>query len=386
MKILIIHNSYSQQGGEESVVAFQQKLLEENGHQVNLYSRDYDEMKKWWFGRIGGFFSTVFNPRSIKDLRRIIRVFQPEVAILHNLFPIISPAIIPFLKKNNIRTVQILHNYRLLCPIGTFFTNGQICEKCIGKGREWHCLINRCNGGSFFQSLSYTFRHLIVRKFGYFKSVEKFIALSHFQKTKLVSNGFDDSKIAVIPNSFFSTITETIPFENRTYIGFVGRLSREKGILDFIHLASLMPDVEFRVAGKKSSFIANAFIPENIKFEGFLGVTQLKDFYSNAKVIVFPSRWYEGFPMTLLEAFSCMTPVIVYNLSVMPEIVEDGKEGFVVEVGDTQKIREKIACLLTDEKTWTKLSENSRNKYLTTYSVQSYYHKFMLVISKNSNY
>jgi len=384
MKILIIHNNYSQRGGEETVVAFQQRLLEENGHQVQLYTRDYNEMKRWWLGRGGGLFTALYNPRSIKDLRKIIQTFQPEVAILHNLFPIISPAIIPFLKKQNVRTIQMLHNYRLLCPIGTFYTNGEICEKCTEKCREWHCLIERCNGG-FFQSLSFTLRSMVARKRNYFGAVDELIASSNFQKNKLIANGFDGSKISVIPNSFFADIVgdenfrplHASPNEPRNFIGFAGRLAPEKGIFDFIELAHLMPNYEFRVVGKRTAVLDGIDIPENLKFEGFLDALQLRNFYRSAKVFVFPSRWYEGFPFALLESLICKTPTIVYNLSVMPEIIEDGKEGFVVEIGDIQKIAEHINNLFSDEQLWTKLSENALRKYEDKYSVKSYYDKLI---------
>ncbi len=376
MRILIIHNNYSQQGGEETVVAFQQKILQENGHHVFLYTRDYQEMKHWWFGKSGGTFSALYNPRSIRDLRKIIRTFQPEVAILHNLFPVISPAIIPFLRKQGVRIVQILHNYRLLCPMGTFFTKGQICEQCTQKGREWNCVKNRCNGG-LFKSFSYTLRNWVARKLHYFDAVDRFIALSDFQKNKLISNGFDASKISVIPNSLDVETSSGVPFAQRDFIGFAGRLTREKGIFDFIELARLMPNYEFCVAGKQTPVLDSVNMPQNLKFEGFLNAEQLKNFYCRAKVIVFPSRWYEGFPMTLLEAFSTKTPVITYNLSVMPEIVENNKEGYVVDVGDIQKMAEYIMRLFNDEQLWTKLSENALQKYAHEYSVQSYYDKLI---------
>jgi len=381
MKILIIHNNYSQKGGEEAVVAFQQKILEANGHQVKLYIRDYNEMKSWRFGRVSGMFSALYNPVSMQDLKKIIQTFHPEVAILHNLFPIISPAIIPFLKKNKIRTVQILHNYRLLCPIGTFYTNGQICEKCAGRGREWNCLRNRCNGG-FFQSLSFTVRSLIARKLNYFDAVDQFVALSNFQKNKLISNGFDESLITVIPNGLSSTI-EIEPDEvKRDFVGFAGRLTPEKGIFDFIELARLMPDYEFRIAGKQTAILDTVDIPHNLIFEGFLDASQLRNFYCRAKVIVFPSRWYEGFPMTLLEAFSAKTPVITYNLAVMPEIVANGKEGFIVEIGDIQKISEIINRLFSDYQLWKEISENALHKFERQYSVQSYYDKIIYECQK----
>jgi len=230
--------------------------------------------------------------------------------------------------------------------------------------------------------LSFTMRSLAARKLNYFGAVDRFVALSDFQKNKLTANGFDESKISVIPNSIeHFDVDQKTKASKREFIGFAARLTPEKGILDFIQLARLMPDYEFRVAGKQTSMLDNVDIPGNLKFEGFLDAGMLRNFYNNAKVIVFPSRWYEGFPMTLLEAFSCKTPLIVYNLSVMPEVVEDGKDGFVVEIGDIQKISEKISLLFNDHQLWTKLSENAFYKSEIKYSVQSYYDKLILLLS-----
>ncbi|HQQ21686.1 MAG TPA: glycosyltransferase family 1 protein, partial [Bacteroidales bacterium] len=176
MKVLIIHNYYSQRGGEETVVEFQKQLFEKNGDQVQLYTRNYAEMEKWWLGKIGGTFTSIYNSRSRKELAQVIEEFKPDMAILHNLYPIISPSIIRFLSKKGVKVVQVLHNYRLFCPIGLFFVNNKICHKCLGKGREWNCTHNRCNGG-WLESLSYSIRAYFVRKLRYFHKVDHFLAL-----------------------------------------------------------------------------------------------------------------------------------------------------------------------------------------------------------------
>ena len=102
MNILIIHNIYSKIGGEEKVVEFQKQLLESKGHNVIVYYRNYNEMNSWFFGKIGGLFTSIFNSRSIKDVKKIIKDFNPHISILHNLFPIISPAIINLLKSKRV--------------------------------------------------------------------------------------------------------------------------------------------------------------------------------------------------------------------------------------------------------------------------------------------
>jgi glycosyltransferase involved in cell wall biosynthesis len=385
MNTLIIHNEYSIRGGEESVVAFQKQLLEAHGHKVILYTRKYEEMKKWLFGKYWGTFTAIFNPKSRRDLKKIIEKEKPDVALLHNLFPIISPSIIPFFKRKNIRVLQIVHNYRLLCPTGLFYHNGEICEKCTGKWREWNCVKNRCNGG-LLGSFSFFLRAFFTRKFGYYNDVDLFLALTNFQKNKLVANGFDADKIKVLPNSYQPnnkmkrSQSEVEASKSNYAIGFIGRLTFEKGFLDFIEMAQRMPQQQFIVAGDHSKTM-NSFptvqIPPNITFLGLLSAEQLPEFYNTCKVVLFLSKLYEGFPMILLESMSNGVPVIVYNLAAMPEIIENEKEGFVVEISDFEAIVKKVNLLFQDDTLYKKLSANCIKKFTEYYTPEKYYERLM---------
>lgn len=379
MNILIIHNIYSSKGGEEGVVYFQKKLLEKKGNKVYLYTRDYSEMNNWLFGRYWGFVTSIFNARSRKDIKKIITSFNPQVAILHNLFPIISPSIIPFLNKNNIVIWQIIHNYRLFCPIGIFFNKGQICEKCLNKGKEWNCFSNNC-ANSYLASFSMTIRGLCTRKLKYYDKVDYFYTLSLFQKQKLIDNGISKDKIKFLANTYLPQESfEEVNFEEKQYISFVGRLTKEKGLFDFIELAKQMPQYSFMVAGEKTKEIENIDLPDNIQFEGFLNQMQMVKFYKKSKLILFLSRWYEGFPLVLLEAMYYFTPLIVNNLSVMAEVVENKKEGFVVDIGDLSSIKQHIEEVFNNKEFYKILSFNSRRKYEDKYSVEKYYNRLMQI-------
>lgn len=378
MNILIIHNIYSKLGGEEKVVEFQKQLLESKGHNVRVYYRNYSEMNSWFLGKVGGLFTSVYNPRSIKDLKEIVKEFKPKIAILHNLFPIISPAIIKFLRKKEVKTYQTVHNYRLLCPIGIFFSKGNICEKCTKGMREWNCLINNCTE-NYFASFSFSLRGFLVRKLKYYKSVDLFFPMSDFQKQKLIDNGFLESKMIYLPNSFSNDELYNLKLDisEKKYIGFVGRLTKEKGFFDFITLAKKMHEFEFRVAGEKTKEIDLLTIPQNVKFDGFLSEDDLMQFYQRCRVILFLSRWYEGFPLVLLESMYNYTPIIVNNLAVMPEVVDDGKEGFVVEIGDLYLVEKKIRKLYASEEKYSQICYNCRKKVDDNYSSELYYRRLI---------
>jgi len=383
MNILIIHNYYSIQGGEESVVAFQKKLLESKGHDVIVYSRNYHEMEQWKLGKIGGLVTSIYNRKSINDINKILDDFNPEIALLHNLFPIISPAIIPFLKKKGVRVYQIIHNYRLFCPIGLFYRDHHICYDCLKFGREWNCLFHKCNQ-SLAASFSYSCRAYFVRKLNYFRSVSKFLVLSDFQKQMLIDNGYKNNPIEVIPNSFIPKTNinlDQINISKKVKIGFVGRLTKEKGFYDFVEIAKRYPQYQFQVAGDNSQLDHSINIPSNIELKGLLNQDQLTEFYANTKVMLFLSRWYEGFPMVLLEAMHYCTPLIVTNLGVMPEVIEHEINGFVVNVGDYEAIGKRIQMIYTNEDQYFEFAKKSKKRSEEFYSSDCYYERLMLAVS-----
>lgn len=380
MNILIVHNYYSVQGGEESVVAFQKKLLESKGHDVVVYSRNYHEMEQWKLGKIGGLMTSIYNRKSINDINKILDDFNPEIALIHNLFPIISPAIIPFLKKKGVRVYQVIHNYRLFCPIGIFYRNHHICHDCLKFGREWNCLIHKCNQ-SLAASFSYSCRAYFVRKLNYFKSVSKFLVLSDFQKQMILKSKLGKIPIEIIPNALLTE--KPISFDNvnltsKHYIGFVGRLTEEKGVHEFIKLAELLPNYEFHIAGNQDKSLT---FPKNVFFEGFLNNKELKDFYQKSKLIIVPSKWIEVFGLVIIEAFSNYTPVIASNIGGIVDIVEHEKNGYLVNVGDVNAMKDHIVEIFQDDDKYKIMSKNAFNTYFTKYSSERYYERLMLAVS-----
>jgi len=387
MNILIIHNYYSIQGGEESVVDFQKKLLEEKGHKVELYTRNYHEMKDWKFGKIGGMFTSVYNKKSFDDLETILDQFMPEVAILHNLYPIISPAIIPFLKEKGVRVYQVVHNYRLFCPIGIFYNKHRICHKCLHAGREWNCLIHNCNK-SFLGSFSFALRAFLVRKLNYFKQVSKFLVLSDFQKQMILKSDLGTIPIEIIPNSISvkkQLSLEEVDLKTKQNIGFVGRLTKEKGFEDFIEIAKKMPQYSFCVAGDYSKLDSKIKIPKNLHFEGVLTHEELSDFYQKCRVILFLSHWYEGFPMVLLESMHYYTPLIVTNLGVMPEVIQHNVNGYVVKAGDLESIQKHVEMIFDDDTQYIEFIKNGKQRAEEFYSTERYYERLMLAITEGNN-
>lgn len=377
MKFLIIHNRYSRSGGEEGVVVLQQQLLESRGHTVQLYERSYDEIHTWHFGRVTSLFSSLYNRRSVLDIREIVHREHPDVAIIHNLFPVISPAILPELRKARVRVLMILHNYRLVCPTGIFHTRDAICERCGNSvGREWNCLTHRCEG-SLPGSFAYALRGWWSRHMGYFsQNVDRFLALTSFQRDRLSNyTGIPIERFAIVPNCIDP---KTMPApsaqrpDTRPYIAYAGRLSREKGIDLLFDTARHLPDIEFRVAGQTAEDYTLPPIPDNVTLLGQLDKQRLANLYAGARAAVITSRWYEGFPLSVIEAMYYGTPVVVPDLAGMPEIVDDGTCGLLYPTGSTSALTEKLRQLIEHPEHAATLGEKGRNRVQTCYNPDVY--------------
>lgn len=152
--ILIVHNYYQIPGGEDTVVANEKKMLEKHGHKVILYSRNNAELKQ--MSKIQKAFlpiTTVFNPRTYRDIKKLIGEEKIEVVHVHNTLNLVSPAVYYAARRMRVPVVQTIHNFRLLCPGATFYRDGHICEDCVEYGLK--CAVKHsCYRESKIQTLA----------------------------------------------------------------------------------------------------------------------------------------------------------------------------------------------------------------------------------------
>lgn len=367
---MIIHNPYSKMGGEESVVISQSEILRAHGHEVILYERGYNEMKSWRFGRLSSFFSALYNRRSVHQVKAIIKAEKPDIALIHNLYPVISPAVLTVLKRGGVKTIMTLHNFRLICPTGLFFRHGKICERCGKSGlREWNCALWRCEG-SYFGSFAYALRGYWARKMGYYiDNIDLFCPVSDFQLQKLASYGIPAQRMAVIENPVhFSIHTDVIEREN--FVAFVGRLTVEKGSELLFRAAKMLPGVRFKVAGDVLCSTKN--MPANVELIGFLNRDELDSLYRRARIIISTSICYETFGLVVAEAMAAGAVGIVPQLAAMTELVDGGRVGVTYEAGSAECLGRAIADVMSDTALSERLSKEGARYITEKYSAESY--------------
>lgn len=332
-RILQVHNHYQIPGGEDTVVANEKKMLENHGHKVILYSRNNSELKS--ITRLQKLmipFITVFNPRTYRDVKKLIKNEHIDIVHVHNTLTLISPSVYYAARAMNVPVVQTIHNFRLLCPNATFYRNGHICEDCVSKGLL--CAVkHNCYRDSKFQTLACVICAKIHRMTGIYKS-NNYICLTEFNKEKLLQlKQIQTNRVFVKPNFVESTVEKIVPYRQRhNQFIFVGRIDELKGIDILFEAWKQMgisaPKLIVCGIGPMEDwcrrFIKNNNV--NIEMRGFVPNKEAKQLIANSRALILPTRWYEGFPMTIVEAYSMGTPVICSDI---------GNAGSLIKIGTT---------------------------------------------------
>ncbi|WP_282781810.1 glycosyltransferase family 4 protein [Phaeodactylibacter xiamenensis] len=372
MKILFIHNDYFRFSGEEHAAEGLAGLLTQAGHQVDWYRRSSAELGNSFAQKIKAFGTGVYNPVAVREVLSKIEDVQPDIVQIQNLYPLISPAILKPIKKKGIPVVMRCPNYRLFCPNGLHLTpQGEVCESCLGRGKELNCIRKNCES-NLLKSTGYALRNYVARTYWSLREqVDVFIVQSEFQKRKFISNGIPGSKISILPGlSPELTVPPTDLTEESKLVTFVGRASREKGILEFVQAASQLPNIRFAVAGNISAEVAHLpeQSPSNIKWMGFLNSKELDHLYQQSRIIVIPSKWYEGFPNVITRAMMHKRPVITSNIGAMQSIIDHEKNGLLTPPGNSAALQEAIKHLYSDIARCQQLGLNGHAKATRLYS------------------
>ncbi|WP_300805573.1 glycosyltransferase family 4 protein [uncultured Duncaniella sp.] len=406
MKILIVHNEYGKYSGEEAVVDKMVGIFSGLGHEVAQLRMSTAGARESLTGKMRGFISGIWCPSGVRAMREALRREKPDVVNVHNLYPFISPAALRECRKAGVPVIMTIHNFRLICPTGLFMRDGAPCELCLNRGNEWGCVKYNCEH-SLLKSAGYAARNAVARlRRHYMDCVDLYACITDFQRRKLTEAGFPADRLHLIPNSVDlpDEVTEEITDEvtdaterawhagcaattvaesPEPYVAFCGRISREKGIDLIIEAARRNPDIPFRLAGAVADPNLVADIPANISLSGYLTGTALNDFYRNARFMVMASRWYEGFPMAILEAARHHKATIGPDHGGFTEIIGTGTEsiGSLFTPGDADTLSREIRTLWDNPDRAKALGEAAHTKLRTRYSTPVIAQKWQKLLS-----
>lgn len=375
MRILQINNHEQIGGGSERVFQLTTKLLLDKGHEVASIScgaHSFDGRKHSVLLPHNGYMGSspletarnirdfVYRPETVEATRKLVKDFQPEIAHLHIFYGQLSSSVLSTLAELKIPCVMTVHEYRMLCPVSTLYTerNG-VCERCAG-GSKLNALLGRCNRESLPASgLSVIEAWVRDIFFPYDKLISHFFMVSRFclekhaqyssviaKKSSVLYNFVRDTDCTAQPQA----VNADAPFL------YCGRMSREKGISLLCDAFAQRPQLELRIAGAgplAAELKSRYSIYPNIKFLGKLQSSQLKAELAAARFSIAPSEWYENNPMAILESFALGTPVLGAAIGGIPELVTPEKTGYLFSPSD-------LSSLLAALDKATKVSSDQR--------------------------
>jgi glycosyltransferase involved in cell wall biosynthesis len=380
MKILSVHNSYQNPGGEDQVFAQETDLLRSHGHEVLLYRASNDQVKGK--NRLVLLGDTIWNKQIHAELRALIHRETPDIVHVHNTFPVISPAVYYAANEEGIPVVQTLHNYRMLCPAATLFRDGHVCEECLGKRIPWPGVVHACYRGSRLTTAAAA-AMLATHNYKetWSKTVSAYIALTDFARNKFIQGGFPEEKIFIKPNYLQS---DPRPGEGRgNYAFFVGRLTPEKGIETMLaawkEIGHELP-LQMAGDGPLAPEVQKASREmESVTWLKYLPRAEILERMKNASVLILPSTWYEGFPMIVAEAFAAGLPVIASNLGSLSSIVDHHRTGLHFEAGQASSLVEAVRWWLAHPAEAILMRSQARLEYETRYTAEVNYQQLMQI-------
>jgi len=374
MKILLIHNKYQQAGGEDLVFESEGELLARYNHLVERLIFDNKEIKTN-IDKILSGLKGFYNSDSGKELAERIERFKPDIIHVHNFVPLASPSIFYIAKRYKIPVVVTLHNYRLICPSATLFYRRKIYEKSIHSIFPLDAILKGVYRDSRIQTagmVAVMSLHNIIGTWR--KKVNKFIVLTEFARNKFRNSALRVSADQFLLKPNFIVDPGNGEVNRDDFFLFIGRLSEEKGI-DTLLNASKIYNFNLTIIGdgpmRKKVEEFSAASP-NISYMGFQQKPVILDKLKKCKALLFPSIWYEGFPLTILEAFATGTPVIGSRIGGVAEIVTDNFNGLHFEPGDENDLIRKI-IQMKQIGLAKALSENARSTYLERYTPERNY-------------
>ena len=363
MKILFINDYGFPEGGAESYIENLKEILEKKGHQVKIFaSNAHPELRhfnNYSFQSINTnsflrFIPYTFNLSSYFSLKKVLKEYKPDIVHLHYIFYHTSPSILLLLK--DIPTIMTLHAHEIIAPIGIStnkkckHSNIGYCPYCVGMPNFFIEKFKRY----LFNFLSNNIDTYISPSKYYFSLYTRY-GLKNIKKIFNGINLFDNYKL-----------------KKNHCVVFVGRLTLEKGVQVLIKsipmILKKIPDLKVFIIGSGAYYKELTLISQNLKISNNIFFVKkverqkLLRYYRRAGILIMPSVWEETFGLVGIEAMSVGRPVIASRVGGIPEWLDDGKTGFLVDPGNPDQIAEKVIKLFSNRKLLEQMGKNARKK------------------------
>ncbi len=314
-RVLILHNRYRVEGGEERSVELQLRAMERAGVEHVLFERSSGDA-----GRARAAAAMLRGGERESEIARAVRDLGADVAHVHNIHPLIGPRGLEAARGAGARVVLHLHNVRLFCAIGVASRDGGPCFRCHHRLTVPGLVLN-CRG-SVPEAAVYA-AALPMHQPAVFRAVDRFVAPSRYAVRQLALLGVPSEKLGLLehylPEEAFAPHGG-----DGGYALVAGRLSQEKGV-DVAIEAAAVAGVPLRIAGEGPAGDELREITHrrggSVEFLGRVGRDRMRELLHGATALLLPSRYHEFSPYAVLEAMGASVPVVPTRMGGVPELV-----------------------------------------------------------------
>ncbi|MFE9679979.1 glycosyltransferase [Streptomyces sp. NPDC006285] len=349
MHVLVVHNRYSsaQPSGENKVVDQEVALLRAAGHRVELFERRSDDIAARSLpGKAALPLLVPWNPAVRSELADRLRTGRPDVVHVHNVFPLLSPAVLAACADAGVPAVATLHNYTQVCPPGTLQRDGRPCTECVG-GTPLPAVRHGCYRGSRPATVPLAVSLLVNRR-RWWSGVERFFCISAAQRDVLVGAGMPAGRLVVKHN--FVPEPEIRRRDTGEHLLFLGRLAEAKGVRLLMAAwdeiaAGGGVGVPLVIAGTgplEREVTAWAAGRDDVRYVGLYDQAQCRQALARSVAVVAPSTWLEAFGLVVVEAMAAGVPAVAAGHGAFTELVEDGVTGLLHRPGESASL---ASCL-----------------------------------------
>jgi len=388
MKIILTNDFYEDYGGAGQVFDNSLNLLKKHSHEVSSFvlaeNSLGEEIKKTgsYFikpkNRLNLFFLKYFNYPLYIKFRNFIRKTHPDIIHCHQNY--CSPlSLLLAARLENIPVVQTIHDFGLSCmSIGINRKTGEICN----KGKLFQCFKNKCVPLNMFiiNALAWKLRQWTIRNM-----TDAIICPS---KTLVINmNNLGYKNIYQLYN--FVEFSDNKKNNKKYDLIFVGRLTERKGLISLIYALKKIiidfPQCKLLIIGdgpersKINKLVLQLNLQNNVIFKGTVKSLEISNYYQQSKIFIIPSIGSENNPLAIIEAMASGLPIVASNIGGIPEMVEDGKNGFLYQPLNINKLAKDINTLLKNEKLRDQFSNNNINKYKKNYTSEHHYNKLIKI-------
>ncbi|MFF7441440.1 glycosyltransferase [Streptomyces sp. NPDC008122] len=350
MHVLVVHNRYSsaQPSGENRVVDEEVGLLRAAGHRVELFERRSDDIAgRSLLGKAAVPLLVPWNPAVRTELAARLRADRPDVVHVHNVFPLLSPAVITACADAGVPVVATLHNYTQVCPPGTLHRDGRPCTECVGSAASLPAVRHGCYRNSRLATVPLAVS-LAVNRRRWWSGVERFLCISSAQRDLLVSSGMPAERLAVKHN--FVPDPGTVRTGTGEHVLFLGRLAEPKGVrLLMAAWDALAADggvgVPLVLAGAgpmEQEVTAWAAGRDDVRYAGLYDPARCREAVARSVAVVAPSMARETFGLVVAEAMAAGVPAVAAGHGGFVELVDEGVTGLLHRPGEAASL---AACL-----------------------------------------